>query len=72
MNKIIVLTITFLSIQLSTFALLFDNEQHQGRKINNDKYASKVNWNSLKEGLKKAAIKKPMTVDFAVYEGYHE
>lgn len=41
-------------------------------EINKDKYAWKVNWNLLKDGMKEAAeAKKPMLVEFAVYEGCH-
>ena len=41
-----------------------------GNILAGEKYAEKVNWHSLKDGLKKARVeKKPLLVDFGVVKG---
>ena len=64
-----VLTITLLLV-VNTTAFSHDEVPHK-LKINH-KYALKVNWHSLKEGLRiSGTLKKPLLVDFGVEEGCH-
>lgn len=76
MQKILSSTTILLSLLLfSTLAFTHGTEKHGKGKDNisnkpDAKYAWKVKWNSLDEGVKKArTVKKPMLVDFASHEG---
>lgn len=68
MRRILYLmTITLL---LSTSVFSHDEEPHKSRV--HHKYASQVNWHSLKEGLRMSEnLKKPLLVDFGFEDGCH-
>ena len=64
--------IIFSSLLASTLACAHDTVKSHTNKHPDGKYAWKVTWHSLDEGIKKARIeRKPVLVDFAVHEGCH-
>ena len=66
----ITVTLSFLLIT-GTTVFSHDDASHKFRKIHH-KYAPRVNWKSLEEGLSLSeTLKKPLLVDFGVEEGCH-
>lgn len=64
-----VMVTTFLILNSAVFS--HDREFHKPGEVDR-KYARKVNWKSLEEGLKiLESLKKPLLVDFGVEEGCH-
>jgi hypothetical protein len=75
MKKPLTILIMFSLLLISACAMTANKPHHDTDTsaigtLPDSQYASKVNWNSLEEGIKKArAAGKPMLVDFAVHEG---
>jgi len=73
MKKILALTIIMSTFLFSTMAFAHGTESHVKKKADkrpDAKYAWKVNWLSLDEGIKKSMAEgKPMLIDFATHEG---